>query len=105
MPDSNLYKRRWVGSLSGSNPGPRGKVQISSEIRDAVRGRTHSELTLPEPVLRLAQAEYEHHFGHSQDYERMQERGGLSLYEVIGLLADYVERLGGKPTEPRGTQD
>lgn len=31
----------------------------------------------------------------------MQERGGLSVDEVIGLLADYVERLGGTPTSPR----
>lgn len=70
-------------------------------IREAQRD--HRSLTLPEPVLRLAQREYEAQYGHQQDYERMQERGGLSLGEVIGLLADYVERLGGKPTEPRAS--
>lgn len=54
-------------------------------------------------VLRLAQAEYEHQHGNSQDYERMQERMGLSVTEVIALLADLAERHGAKPTRPRAS--
>jgi len=42
--------------------------------------------------LRLAHAEYERQFD-GQSYERMQERGGFSLLEVVRLLADHVERL------------
>ena len=57
---------------------------------------------LPERLLRLAHAEYVRQCGNRQDYERMQERGGLSVLEVTRLLADYVERLGGEPTKPRG---
>lgn len=93
-------RERWVGSLSRYS-GARGRVQVDTFIREAVRDR--SGVTLPEPVLRLAQREYEAQYGQDQDYERMQERGGLSLGEVVGLLADYVERLGGTPTEPRSS--
>lgn len=89
-------KRSWYMDLSRAEP--RGVVQLG-----ALERRRHGDprFTLPEHVLRLAQAEYERQFGRSQDYERMQERAGLSLLEVVGLLADYVDRLGGKPTDPR----
>lgn len=68
--------------------GPRGKVQVESTLR---RERREGGLTLPEPMLRLAQAEYDRQFP-GQPYERMQERGGLSLLEVVGLLCDRIER-------------
>lgn len=89
---------RWYGQL-GSWKGPVGVVQVESRVRDLQR--RGSRLTLPEPVLRLAHAEYERQYGPGQDYERMQERAGLGLLEVVALLADFVERLGGKPTSPR----
>lgn len=89
--------RHWYRRLSDASP--RGVVQVESLVRDAERGR--EKLTLPEYVLRLAHAEYEYQYGNSQDYERMQERGGLGVLEVVALLADYVERLGGNPTKPR----
>lgn len=59
---------------------------------------------LPEGILRLAQKEYENQYGHSQDYERIQERGGLSYGEVVYLLADLAERHGATPTAPRGAK-
>lgn len=91
-------KRNWYMELMAAQP--RGVVQVESFLRD--RRRHESErFTLPEHVLRLAQTEYEHQYGRTQDYERMQERSGLGILEVIGLLADYVDRLGGKPTAPR----
>lgn len=51
--------------------------------------------------LCVPQAEYEHQHGTRQDYERMQERGGLSVMEVVALLADLAERCGATPTRPR----
>ena len=79
---------------------PRGIFQIDNELDPIVIRHQGKRPTLPESILRLAHAEYERqHRG--QDYERMQQRGGLSILEVVRLLADHVERLGGKPSEPR----
>lgn len=76
------------------------KYQIDSELQESVIRIRQEKPLIPESVQRLAHAEYERqHSG--QDYERMQERGGLSVLEIVRLLADYVERLGGKPSEPR----
>jgi hypothetical protein len=75
--------------------GPTGVAQVGDRLRH------RSSIDLPEHVLRLAQAEYEHQHGTRQDYERMQERMGLSVTEVIALLADLAERHGAKPTLPR----
>lgn len=81
---------RWYGHLL--HGGARGVVQVDARL---LQERRHPErFTLPEDVLRLAQAEYDiQHPG--QPYERMQERGGLSVLEIVGLLADHVERLKG----------
>ena len=43
---------------------------------------------LPEAILRRAHEEYAKH--HDQTFERIQERGGFGLIEVIGLLADAL---------------
>lgn len=86
----------WAGRMSEE---PSGRVQVDRRFQERYG---QSAARLPEHVLRLAQMEYERQYGSGQDYERMQERGGLSVCEVIGLLADYVERLGGNPTVPRG---
>lgn len=90
---------RWYMELNRPEH-KQGVVQVGDSIRRATQ-RGGDRITLPEHVLRLAQAEYERQFGHKQDYERMQERGGLSVMEVIGLLADAAERRGAKPTLPR----
>lgn len=71
-----------------------GVAQVDDQLQ------RHHSIRLSEPILRLAQAEYERQYP-GQDYERIQERGGLSVIEVVKLLADYVERLGGEPTKPR----
>lgn len=88
---------RWYGSLT-RHEGPHGVVQMDSQVRDAAWDRG-GPLRLPEHVLRLAQAEYDRQFP-GQPYERMQERCGLSLLEVVGLLADLAERHGAKPSLP-----
>jgi hypothetical protein len=64
--------------------GPKGIAQVGLL-------RKKERIELPEPVLRLAQAEYDRQFP-GQPYERMQERGGLGVLEIIGLLADALER-------------
>lgn len=79
---------------------PRGIFQVDVELDPGMISHRGKRPTLPECILRLAHAEYEQqHSG--QDYERMQQRGGLSILEVVRLLADHVERLGGKPSAPR----
>ena len=85
--------------LVDADYGPKGVMQIDSILTDLVVKREGMP-RLSESILRLAQAEYEVQY-QGQDYERIQERGGLSVLEVIRLLADYVERLGGTPSEPR----
>lgn len=77
--------------------GPRGRVQVGGDIRKA--DRSARSLMLPEPVLRLAQDEYDIQFP-GQPYGRMQERGGLGLLEVVSLLADALERRGPSASSP-----
>jgi hypothetical protein len=76
----------WYGSLLSSDCA-KGKAQVELRLARAAG----NSIELPEPVLRLAQDEYDIQFP-GQPYERMQERGGLSLLEIIGLLADALER-------------
>jgi hypothetical protein len=85
-----MFSPRWY-TCNWPDDEPVGVYQVDSV----------SSYALPEHILRLAHREYESQYGNRQDYERMQERGGLSLLEVVRLLADYVERLGGIPTAPR----
>lgn len=92
-----VRERRWCGNIV-TWKGRRGIVQVGSPLREAVRDNTR-QVTLPEPILRLAQDEYDLQYS-GQPYERMQERGGLSIYEVIGLLADALERRGPAASSP-----
>lgn len=50
-----------------------------------------SRATIPEEIARIAHVEYARR--HSQTFERLQERGGFSVAEVIMLLADTITRL------------
>lgn len=74
---------RWYGRMDAK---PSGKVQIT------VNTFKKSTFELPLEVLKLAYAEYALQYGTSQSFGRIQERGGFSILEVIGLLADAVER-------------
>lgn len=76
---------RWMGRIATSEP--RGPVQMEDFLRDRQR-----RPTLPMGVLELAYEEYSHRYGTSQSFARMNERGGFGLLEVIGLLADLIER-------------
>lgn len=63
-----------------------GNDEINGVVQPAIiRG-------LPESILLLAHEEYAAQ-GHSQSFERIQERGGFGVMEVIALLADHLERL------------
>lgn len=77
---------RWYGGIS-SWKGPTGVAQREHVSWDD----RYKALHLPEPVLLLAQAEYDIQFP-GQPYKRMQERGGLGVLEIIALLADALER-------------
>ncbi len=91
------FKPRYYCDSWTGDEGPVGVYQVDTELDPTVRRRSGKPPTLPESILRLAHAEYERqHSG--QDYARMQQRGGLSVLEIVRLLADYVERLGGKPS-------
>ena len=80
---------RWYGFL-GSWSGSKGRAQIEDRL---FRERDTRSTQLPEPILRLAQDEYDRQFP-GQPYERMQQRGGLGVLEIIALLADSLERHG-----------
>lgn len=49
------------------------------------------ECNIPKSLLLLVHEEYKAQ-GHSQSFERIQERGGFYIEEVIHLLADSVLR-------------
>lgn len=72
-----------------------GIVRVDQELKDG------GQIMISETVLRLAFTEYARRFRGARSYEHMQDRGGLSVLEIVNLLADYVERLGVKPSEPR----
>lgn len=44
--------------------------------------------TIPEGIARLAHEEYARH--HAQSFERLHERGGFGIGELLLLLADNV---------------
>jgi len=80
------YHARWDKSDKPS------KYQIDTVLQERVIRSSGEAPKIPESIHQLAHAEYEkQHPG--QSYERMQERGGLSVLEIVRLLADYVERL------------
>lgn len=66
----------------------------SAVKRVPVQGRVcgSTRPTIPEGVARLAYEEYAHNYGTSQSFERLHERGGFGTDELIGLLADPIER-------------
>jgi hypothetical protein len=93
--------RHYCGFTDYYKDSKQGVVQIDLELTGGTwRYKPKDPFKMSETVLRLAHAEYERQYP-GQDYERVQERGGLSIIEIVNLLADYVERLGGKPSTPR----
>lgn len=85
MAEDGRFRPRWYMQREADLP--QGKVQVE----DRIRTRHGKPYTLPEELLRLAQDEYDIQFP-GQPYERMQERGGLGIGEVVRLLADALER-------------
>lgn len=90
-----------AGTLDAGEQVP---VQIDARLRKREGG-----LTLPKDLVAIAGREYEKQ-GYSQTFERLCERGGLSILEIIQLMADAVNRLeaareaqgGGKPDAQGG---
>jgi hypothetical protein len=65
-------------------------VQIENDLRD--RGALR---TLPRELVKIAADEYNAQ-GYSQSFDRLNERGGLGVLEIVRLLADAYNRA--KPT-------
>ena len=79
------YHCEWADSDKPS------RYQIDDGLQNVVIHVQGEKPLIPESIHRLAWQEYaRQHPG--QSYERMQERGGLSVLEMLRLLADYVER-------------
>ena len=76
-----MRTRRWYGHVL-DHDGPTGVVQTDTPTRQ------FPVLRLPEAILRRAHEEYAKH--HDQTFERIQERGGFGLTEIIELLADAL---------------
>ncbi len=91
----------WCSKLGS---GPQGEVQTWRDVREITDRTRARPFTLPEHVLRLAHAEYARRYP-GQDFERIQERHGFGLLEVVGLLADHLDRLGAVPSPPRQEAD
>ena len=63
---------------------------VQTEDRCVVQGC--SVTTIPLSIAEIAHDEYSAQ-GHKQPLDRINERGGFGIYEVITLLADHVNRL------------
>lgn len=84
--------RTWYQKLGARTEEPTGTVQLGEQMRRSNSWR------LPEHVLRLAQAEYQHQYGNGQDYETMQAR--------MGALRDRGDSAARRPRRaPRGQAD
>ncbi len=77
----------------------KGVVQRDHELSDLIVRKCGLKL-VPIRVLRLAHEEYSRH--HNQSLERIQDRGGFSVLEVIELLSDRIERENGRRVEECG---
>lgn len=82
------FKPRHYHFLDNLSPS---EYQIDSALQERVT-RLSGKPEISHEIHRLAYEEY-HRQHPQQTYERMQERGGLSVLEIVRLLADYVERM------------
>ena len=75
---------KWYGNV-GDYQGATEVVQIDSRLSQPRR----LALRLPEPILRRAHEEYVSQYP-GQSFDRIQERGGFGVLELVGLLADAL---------------
>lgn len=65
-----------------------------SQVRVQVPPRwNRGGATIKERYAREAYKEYEAQFGSAQSFERIHERGGFGIEEIIGLLCNRIDRL------------
>lgn len=77
---SERFRGRWYGNT------------VRYEQRMPMQ-HTHPPMRgIPEPIARLAYEEYANQGNQEQSFERLHDRGGFSDVEIIGLLADLIER-------------
>lgn len=80
------FRPRWCGT-GALTAAPQVPMQIEALIQ------TRRRSTIPEGIARLAYDEYAARYGTDQSFERLHERGGFGVLEIVTLLADRVERL------------
>lgn len=80
------YRITWL-----NYKGATATVQAGNSSTHHNAARTH-RYPVNERVLQMAEAEYERQFGTRQTIDRLRERGGLGLGEMMTLLACAVER-------------
>lgn len=86
---NNFRPRHFYGDWNGEKFG---KYQVDSSLTDVAR-RQNGNPQIPDSILKLAYEEYHRQHRNGQSFERIQERGGFSLLEIVSLLADKIERM------------
>lgn len=59
---------------------------------------------VPEPIARMAYAEYERQYGSSQSFDRLHERGGFGAIELMLLLCQRIAFLEARFTGVKATE-
>lgn len=63
----------------------------------ALDASTRQTLTIPFAYAEAAYLEYVEQYGSGQSLERIAQRGGFGVQEILQLLCRRLERLGGLP--------
>ena len=98
MSAAERWRARWY-SRSADKAVVHGPVQTEDRVRSAADGR--QRMTLPMPILEQAWKEYDDQGHGGQSLERLNERSGFGILEVVYLLADRCERLEHRAGGPR----
>lgn len=65
-----------------------------------------ARIELSAAIVEMAEAEYERQYGTThQTIARIRERGGLSLNEVVTLLADALQRFAPNDLKPKSAEE
>lgn len=76
---NKLYGEGILGTVNGV-------VAVNNELTGAY------QINVNQKIIELAYEEYSRRFK-SQSLERIQERGGFSVFELLTLLADHITEL------------
>ncbi len=77
-----------------NNPTERVPVQVSPELEHLIKGRKNP--TIERRYAEAAYIEYAARYGTQQSFDRIHERGGFGIEEIMMLLCWRIERLEAK---------